>query len=190
MIPRAMRIYTRQGDDGSTGLRGGRRVQKDDLRVAAYGTVDDLNAVLGWVRSFGAPARLDDVLGRMQETCFRLGAWLSAGAEGDPGVAAVDEDDVRFLEAAIDAEEEALPVLDHFVLPGGGELASRLHVARTTARRAEREAVRLHHESAVQPSILAWLNRASDLLFVLARAANAEEGIEDVPWRRPNGPGR
>lgn len=177
-----MKIYTRRGDDGSTGLQGGSRVSKSSLRVTTYGTVDELNAALGWVRAAGVDSAMDLVLEGAQETCFRLGAWLSANPGQDPGVGAITAEDVGRLEAAIDDFEAGLEPLKNFVMPGGCEAASRLHIARTISRRAERKAVELSREDTVAPSLLAWLNRISDLLFVLARAANRNAGVADVPW--------
>ena len=178
----AMKIYTRRGDDGSTGLQGGSRVSKSSLRVTTYGTVDELNAVLGWARAADCDAAIDAVLAGTQETCFRLGAWLSAVPGQDPRVAAVSNEDTQRLESAIDDFEAGLDPLKHFVIPGGCESASRLHIARTVARRAERKAVELSREEPLDPLILAWLNRLSDLLFVMARAANRNAGVADVPW--------
>ena len=178
-----MKIYTRRGDDGSTGLQGGSRVSKSSLRVTAYGTVDELNAILGWARATELDPAMDTVLGTVQETCFRIGAWLSANAGQDPGVDPVTAEDVGRLESAIDDFEAGLEPLKNFVMPGGSEAAARLHIARTISRRAERKAVELSRDEALDSSLLAWLNRVSDLLFVLARAANRNAGVADVPWR-------
>jgi len=177
-----MKIYTRTGDSGSTGLLGGLRVSKANLRVEAYGLLDETNAVLGWARAASLPADLDAVLDGVQETCFRLGAWLAAAPGKDPGVPAVGEADVGVLEGVIDRLDAALPPLKHFVVPGGGERAARLHVARTVARRAERAVVALAEHEPVAPTVLAWTNRLSDLLFVMARTANAADGVADRPW--------
>lgn len=177
-----MKIYTRQGDDGSTGLFGGRRVNKATLRVEAYGGLDETSAFLGWVRAAGLDEDLDRTLGDLQQACFRLGAWLAAAADADPGVRMIDEQDVAELETRIDRHEEELAPLKNFLVPGGTEAAARLHIARTVARRAERVAVDLSNLEPVEPSWLAWLNRVSDLLFVLARVANARAGVADVPW--------
>jgi cob(I)alamin adenosyltransferase len=177
-----MKIYTRKGDDGSTGLYGGLRISKADLRVGAYGTVDETNAVVGWARAAAAPEEIDAILARVQETCFRIGAWLSAAPGTDPGVGPITRDDVDGLEEAIDRFEADLPPLKNFVVPGGSELASRLHIARTVSRRAERLAAGLGQVEPVAPTILQWMNRLSDLLFVLARAANQAAGIPDRPW--------
>ncbi len=177
-----MRIYTRQGDDGSTGLYGGGRVSKASPRVEAYGLVDETSAVLGWARAAHLPSELDEVLARLQDDCFRLGAWLASVPGKDPGVPAIGDDDVRAVERWIDGFEATLAPLKTFVVAGGSEGAARLHVARTVARRAERGLVDLAREESVGPRVMAWWNRVSDLLFVMARAANARAGVADVPW--------
>jgi len=177
-----MRIYTRGGDDGTTGLYGGLRVSKADPRVAAYGAVDELNAALGWARAAQPPPDVDRVLLSAQEACFRVGAHLASAPGKDPGVALPGDAEVSALEREIDALEARLPALKTFLLPGGTEAASRLHVARTVCRRAEREVVGLHAQTPVAPAALRWLNRLSDLLFVQARFANHAGGAADVPW--------
>lgn len=177
-----MKIYTRKGDEGSTGLFGGATVSKADSRVEAYGLVDEANAVLGWARTAGPPPRVDEVLQQVQQTCFAAGAWLASGPGADPGIQAITAGDVEALELAIDRLEEGLPPLKHFVLPGGGEAGARLHVARTVTRRAERAVVALAAVDDVPAPILAWLNRLSDLLFVAARAANADAGVDETVW--------
>lgn len=180
-----MRIYTKTGDDGTTGLFGGLRVSKATDRVDAYGTVDELNAVLGWTRAAGLPGELDRVLERVQEDCFRLGAFLATAPGKDPGIARLTDADVALLERAIDRIEDDLAPLKTFVLPGGGEGAARLHVARTVCRRAERAVVDLAARESVDAVLVRWLNRLSDLLFVQARAANVAAGVSDVPWHPP-----
>jgi cob(I)alamin adenosyltransferase len=177
-----MRIYTRGGDDGTTGLYGGARVSKADPRVAAYGAVDELNAALGWARAARPPAEVDRVLRAAQEACFRVGAHLASMAGRDPGVALPDDAEVSALEREIDALEARLPALKTFLLPGGSEAAARLHLARTVCRRAEREVVGLAAQEPVPAVAVRWLNRLSDLLFVQARFANLEAGEADVPW--------
>ncbi len=177
-----MRIYTRTGDDGSTSLFGGARVSKATLRVDAYGTVDELNAVLGWARAAAPESLSDSVLAQAQEACFRLGALVATTPGGDPSVAALEESDVARLEAAIDEAEEGLSELTSFILPGGTEASARRHVARTVCRRAERALVALSSEDQVDMLLIRWLNRLSDLLFVLARRANHDAGVDDVPW--------
>ena len=179
-----MKIYTRTGDDGTTGLLGGARVPKDAPRVAAYGDVDEANAAIGAAAAL-ADGALAKLLAGIQRDLFAIGARLA-----DPlhqvaarrAKAAVTPAQVRRLEKAIDARERVLPPLRAFVLPGGSPLAAQLHVARTVARRAERAAVALSHESDVEPRILVYLNRLSDLLFVLARHANRRAGVADETW--------
>jgi cob(I)alamin adenosyltransferase len=182
-----MRIYTRGGDDGSTGLFGGARVSKADARVEAYGALDELNAVLGWVRAGGCSEHVDGVLDGAQDACFRLGAWLASVPGKDPGVAPLGREDVDGLEAAIDAMEIQLDPLKTFVLPGGCEVAARLHVARTVCRRAERRLVALAAEGPVEGAWIRWVNRLSDLLFVQARWVNRRAGVADVPWQPRTG---
>lgn len=177
-----MKIYTRGGDDGSTGLYGGRRVSKADPRVEAYGQVDELNAVLGWVRAAELPPAVDATLAAAQEACFRLGAVLASDAGTDPGVPAPGAEDVLRLEKDIDALDAELPTLRTFILPGGTEAAARLHVARTTCRRAERGVVALGFAAAGVLDGVRWLNRLSDWLFVAARFANHRAAQPDVPW--------
>ncbi len=181
-----MKIYTRGGDDGSTGLYGGARVSKADQRVDAYGAVDELNALLGWVRTAGPSDNVDAILAGAQDTCFRLGAWLASQPGRDPGVPAVAEDDVEVLEAAIDAMQAELEPLKTFILPGGSEVASRLHIARTVCRRAERRIVALAEVETVEGVFIRWVNRVSDLLFVQARWENRRAGVRDAPWPPPS----
>lgn len=177
-----MRIYTRGGDDGSTGLLGGTRVSKADPQVEAYGQVDELNALLGWVRATALPAAVDEVLGVVQADCFRLGALLAAAPGASAGVTPPGDAEILALEQAIDALEEHLAPLRNFVLPGGSEAAARLHLARTVCRRAERAVVALATQAALPEAAVRWLNRLSDLLFVQARFANHDAGVGDVPW--------
>ncbi len=180
-----MKIYTKAGDDGTTGLLGSGRVSKDDPRIDAYGTVDELNALLGVARSAGGlDADLDAMLARVQDELFAVGAALA-----DPNPAgrfhnAVSGDLAGRLEAAIDRLEADLPPLTRFILPGGSPAASQIHLARTVCRRAERLVVHLGRQPGVDvPSdLVTYLNRLSDFLFVLARAVNHRSGVEDVPW--------
>jgi cob(I)alamin adenosyltransferase len=184
---RRVRIYTRTGDKGETSLTGGGRVPKDDLRVAAYGDVDEANAAIGAARAAQPAALADALLAEVQRDLFAIGGAL---ASPDPGrlptaqrvKVVVSPDRTRALEQAIDAAEQDLTPLKQFVLPGGVPKAAALHVARTACRRAERSVVRLAREQAVGEDILAYLNRLSDLLFVLARQANRRAGQPDVTW--------
>lgn len=171
------KIYTKVGDDGSTVLIGGKRVPKDAPRVDAYGSVDELNATLGLVRSYGIPERVDAVLLRVQDDLFTVGANLALPQDQDPAawkIPPIKESDIAVLEQEIDACEPALEPLRQFILPGGGPAGAMLHLARTVARRAERCCVALSHSERVDPEIIRYLNRLSDLCFVLARYVNRE----------------
>lgn len=177
---RLTRIYTRGGDAGETSLGDGARVAKDDDRVAAYGTVDEANAVIGLARRAAGP-ETDRLLARIQNDLFDLGADLCRPGPASDGKLRVTETQVSRLESEIDAVNERLKPLESFILPGGSEAAAELHLARTVTRRAERLVVRLGRSEPVNPAVLKYLNRLSDLLFVLARAAN-EDGARDVLW--------
>ena len=176
-----MKIYTKTGDDGTTGLFGGGRVRKDDARVASYGNVDELNAVLGVARATGLSGKCEEILARAQVDLFALGAELATvpGKEEKLPMARLQSGDAERLEHAIDAAEEGLPALTNFILPGGSAQAATLHLARTVCRRAERSVIAL---GGVRSELVIYLNRLSDLLFVLARRENFERGIADVPW--------
>ncbi len=179
-----MKIYTKTGDDGTTGLWGGLRLTKDAPRVDSYGTVDECNSAIGVARAAGLPADLDELLARVQELLFVVGADLMA-VEDAPNIPRVAAGDAAPLEQAIDRLEAELPPLTQFILPGGTPAAAHLHLARTICRRAERAVVALSHSEPVNPHVLVYLNRLSDFLFVLARAANLRAGAADVPWRSP-----
>jgi cob(I)alamin adenosyltransferase len=181
-----MKIYTRTGDAGLTGLYGGGRVPKSDLRIVAYGTVDELNATLGVCRASGLPADVDQLVARLQHEMFAVGSELSSPSKSPPGAILLDEADVSRIEAAIDRYDSQLTPLKNFVLPGGTPASAALHVARGVCRRAEREAVALAQTAEVRPAILTYLNRISDLLFVLARYANHAAGVADVMWEKKN----
>ncbi|HZZ85462.1 MAG TPA: cob(I)yrinic acid a,c-diamide adenosyltransferase [Anaeromyxobacteraceae bacterium] len=184
-----MKIYTKTGDAGETGLFGGPRVGKDDPRVEAYGAVDELNAALGAARatSAGADLELDRLLGAVQHRLFTVGAELAtpAGAKAHRVVPAVDPEWAAELERSIDALERELPALRQFILPGGAPFAAALHLARCICRRAERRAVALSRREQVEPAVLVYLNRLSDWLFVAARAANHRAGAAEEPWSPP-----
>lgn len=168
-----MKIYTRTGDSGETSLFGGNRVPKSDLRIEAYGTVDELNSFIGVARASWQSSPLDADLARIQSDLFDLGARLAApGSDRFPGVA---PSRIADLEGAIDRMEADLPPLKNFILPGGSVAAAHLHVARTVCRRAERLLVELGED-------VAYLNRLADYLFVAARASNRAQGVDDVPW--------
>ncbi|MGI8560612.1 MAG: cob(I)yrinic acid a,c-diamide adenosyltransferase [Luteimonas sp.] len=175
---RLSRIYTRTGDDGTTGLGDGSRVAKDSARVCAYGTVDEANSTIGLLLAAELPDDLRDLLTTVQHQLFDLGGELCI-----PGHAAIEDADVERLEQQLDHHNAALPALADFILPGGGEAAARCHVARTVVRRAERAAVTLAHHDAVRPQAIRYLNRLSDLLFVLARVLARDSGHGEVLWR-------
>lgn len=179
------RIYTRSGDGGETGLLGGGRVPKDHARVEAYGTVDELSAALGLARAACGEPHLDAGLARIQSELFALGAHLADPAGRLPP--GVGPGQVDRLEREIDAMSADLAPLQRFILPGGGELGARLHLARTVARRAERRVVTLAAAETVHPDVLRYLNRLSDWLFVAARWANAREGAAEIPWEPGSG---
>lgn len=183
----APRIYTRTGDRGETGLIGGRRVPKDHPRVEAYGAVDELNAQLGIVRTLLSDTAVASLLDGIQHRLFDLGAELATPSGAlSRRAAAVTTAHVRALEEAIDRYQALLPPLRAFILPGGTPLAAAFHAARTTSRRAERRTVTLARKESVNAEILRYLNRLSDLLFVLARWANHLAGRPDVIWDHGN----
>ena len=198
-----MKIYTRTGDQGATSLFGGSRVPKNDPRIEAYGTVDELNSFIGVARAHPLPQAVDDVLHQVQIDLFEIGARLASPSTDR--FAGVDPARITELEQAIDAMERELAPLTSFILPGGAPAAAQLHVARTVCRRAERCVVELDgrwqmadgRDESVSPSAIrhppsnestiAYLNRLSDYLFVAARFANLRAGREDIPW---NGRGK
>lgn len=179
-----MKIYTKTGDAGTTGLFGGGRVDKDDARVAAYGTVDETNSVIGVARAAQLSAALDAALERIQSDLLVVGAELATapGNEDKLGMKRIDSSDIERLERLIDENEAELAPLQNFILPGGTPAAAALHLARTVARRAEREVCTAARESEIGSDVRIYLNRLSDLLFVLARRANHDAGVPDVPW--------
>jgi cob(I)alamin adenosyltransferase len=179
---RLTRIYTRGGDAGETSLGDGSRVSKLDERIAAYGAVDELNAAVGAVLAGDCPDPLRGVLERIQNELFDVGADLSVPLEQEGRLRATQAQ-VDALERDCDRFNEGLPELRSFVLPGGTETAARLHVARTTCRRAERATLAASEAHAVSPLAIVYLNRLSDLLFILARAANALAGRDEPLWR-------
>jgi cob(I)alamin adenosyltransferase len=177
-----MKIYTKTGDQGDTGLFGGPRVRKDAPRIEAYGTVDELNAVLGVVRLASLPTDIDALLERIQNELFDLGAELATPDPAKLGLYQLGNDQITVLEQAIDRYEAQLQPLKQFILPGGQAGAAYLHLARTVCRRAERRLITLMATEKIGEPLLIYLNRLSDLLFVLARAVNRAAGEPDVPW--------
>jgi len=180
-----MSLYTKTGDTGETSLLDGSRVSKDDVRVAAYGTVDELNSVLGWCRAASSELqRLSSRLAELQQDLFCLGSELAApgGLAQAKSGSRLDAGENHRMESWIDEAQTAAPGPRRFVLPGGTELASRLHIARTCCRRAERCVVNLHRISPVRPEVLIYLNRLSDLLFAWALWANQQAGQPETAW--------
>ncbi len=195
--PLLVKIYTKTGDNGTTGLFAGPRVSKNNTRIAAYGTVDELNALLGVVAAtlsdlsgdkvVGACIEIERLIPQLQSDLFSVGAELATPEPGKHGMQLLTDARVGEIEALIDHFEQQLPKLTSFVLPGGTPTAAQLHLARTVCRRAERDVVSLAEEDGGFESerILVYLNRLSDLLFVAARLANHLGGAVDVPWQRP-----
>jgi cob(I)alamin adenosyltransferase len=181
-----MKIYTKTGDSGDTGLFGGGRVPKDDPRVEAYGDVDELNAILGVARSAELMPRIDEVLVPIQRDLFSIGALLATPdhekMQQHLTKARISDERIIELEHAIDACDRDLEPLKAFILPGGTQKAAALHVARTVCRRAERRVVHLQREVEIPQIVVVYLNRLSDLLFTLARYANAQAGAGEVTW--------
>jgi cob(I)alamin adenosyltransferase len=179
-MPRLTKIYTRTGDDGTTGLGNGARVPKEHARVEAYGTVDEANSAIGVVLAVSnIPPIVEKVLAEIQHDLFDLGGELAT-----PGMRLIQDSHVTRLEEAIDSFNSDLPALKEFILPGGGPAAAACHLARTIARRAERRAWTLHRSEEVAPEILRYLNRLSDLLFVIARVLARHERGSEVMWKR------
>jgi cob(I)alamin adenosyltransferase len=182
------KIYTRTGDGGQTGLFAGPRVRKDDIRVEAYGTVDELNTVIGMARSESLPGGIDSLLAEVQNDLFAVGAELATPQPQSQGVAMIRDERVADLEAQIDRYDTRLAPLTEFILPGGCRGAALLHFGRAVCRRAERRVVALAGtpEQQVSERMIAYLNRLGDLLFVLARAANEQASHPDVSWQKPD----
>ncbi|MFH0981729.1 MAG: cob(I)yrinic acid a,c-diamide adenosyltransferase [Planctomycetota bacterium] len=179
-----MKIYTKTGDTGQTGLIGGQRVDKHHPRVETYGGVDELNAAIGWVLVTCADTALANELRQIQDELFVLGAELATDDAGRPPTR-IEAPAVARLEVQLDRSWARVPELHHFVLPGGSELAARLHLARTVCRRAERAVVALSQRHPVGPQVVPYLNRLGDLLFAYARLANHLNHVEDVVWIAP-----
>lgn len=179
-----MKIYTRTGDDGTTGLIGGSRVKKYDLRLEAYGTVDELNSYLGVVRSQQTDGHADLILEQIQNKLFVIGAHLAS----DDSISLVKkqmpigETDIELLEQEMDNLNKVLPELRNFILPGGSQATSFCHVARTVCRRAERVIVELSEKNAVDPNLIKYINRLSDYLFVLSRKVSMDQKASEILW--------
>jgi cob(I)alamin adenosyltransferase len=178
-----MKIYTRTGDTGTTGLVGGDRLGKNDPRMHAIGEVDELNATLGLARTFANAHPLDSELAWIQNLLFDLGAEL-ASPSPEWKIESLRDDHIQRLEDSVDQQTELLPPLKQFILPGGDPLAAHLHLARTVARRVERSVLSLHSREAIRPVVLKFLNRLADWLFVAARTANHSRNVSDVVWEK------
>jgi cob(I)alamin adenosyltransferase len=184
-MPRLTKIYTRTGDDGTTALGSKQRVPKDSLRVSAYGTVDELNSLIGLALAQGLSPRLAETLPRIQNQLFNLGAELSFPPDEGKEfkIPQIEARHIEWLEKLIDELNAVVGPLENFILPGGVPGAAALQVARAVCRRAERRVVRLGREDTVRPEALAYLNRLSDLLFVMGRYENKQTGIADQLWQ-------
>lgn len=180
-----MKIYTKTGDDGTTALFGAGRVKKDAIRIESYGTVDELNSVIGLVRCHSKDAEMDNIYAALQNELFTLGADLATpmDVKSDYIVRIKNENTVR-LEKLIDSFDSRLSELTNFILPGGTPASSYLHLARNVCRRAERLTVKLSKEEPISVHVLTYLNRLSDLLFVLARWENTKNGVADTVWKK------
>jgi cob(I)alamin adenosyltransferase len=179
-----VKIYTKGGDDGTTGLLGSGRVPKDDVRIEAYGTIDELNAVLGVARAQGLDQSTDALVAQLQDELFVVGSALADPDPKGPYHAAINSEHALRIEEMIDALDADLPRLTQFILPGGTLAAAQMHLARTICRRAERAVVKLSRTAGqdVPADLMIYLNRLSDFLFVLAREINQKAGVSDVPW--------
>mgnify|MGYP000061889346 CR=1 FL=1 len=179
------KIYTKTGDDGTTGLVGGNRRKKYDFRLEAYGAVDELNAALGVIRSMEVDELMGKLMLQIQHKLFNIGSRLASDEKGEGFTAklAIKTEDVEVLEHAIDNFEKELPRLTDFILPGGDSLSAQCHVARTVCRRAERRIVELSDHEPVRPELKKYINRLSDLLFILARFSNFRAGVDETLWK-------
>lgn len=178
------KIYTKTGDDGTTGLVGGTRIKKYAQRLEAYGTVDELNSLLGVIRSLDVPSEIRGIIIQIQNKLFNIGSRLASDEKGDEftSALAIQKEDIEVLEKAIDRYQEALPELRNFILPGGELSVAQCHVARTVCRRAERRIVEFAEQEKVQPELIKYINRLSDFLFVLARYLGHLKGLSETPW--------
>lgn len=179
-----MKIYTKTGDKGTTGLFGGARVPKHHIRIESYGTVDELNSYVGLVRHRDIDPRQKEVLGEVQDRLFTIGSILASDpSKKNLSVPDLQGSDVELLEREIDAMNTSLPEMRHFVLPGGNDTVAFCHIARCVCRRAERLTVLLNETDPVEPLVLTYLNRLSDYLFVLSRKSSQDTGADEVPWK-------
>lgn len=179
------KIYTKSGDDGTTGLVGGNRVKKYDVRLEAYGTVDELNSWIGMLRSQHLSEIGNRYLIQIQNKLFNIGSRLASDKRGNEFTLSlsVKDSDITEIEHAIDVLEKDLPELTQFILPGGDVVVSQCHIARTVCRRAERRILEFSEQTPVQPEIIKYMNRLSDFLFVFARKIAADRGVDELQWR-------
>ena len=193
MAVRINRVYTRTGDKGETALVGGKRVPKDSLRIEAYGAIDELNSIVGLARVFNeesldageAHRFLDEVLCRVQDELFDLGSELATPPEFfQPGMYRVSESEIERLEKLMDKCQKELEPLKSFILPGGGRVGAHLHQCRTVCRRAERDILRLSRQEQINPDVIKYINRLSDLFFVLSRWIAKQTGEQEYLWQR------
>ena len=177
------KIYTKTGDEGNTGLYGVKRISKSELRIEAYGTVDELNSHLGLIASFDLSSINKDFIYKIQSDLFNMGSLLAADPNKNLTLPSISSTDIKMLETAIDEMETELPKLKTFILPGGSQESSHTQIARAVCRRAERRAVQLHSEEPVDILIIQYLNRLSDYLFVLARFIVFSQKKNEIPWK-------
>ncbi len=184
-MAREFKIYTKTGDDGTTGLVGGNRVKKYDLRLEAYGTIDELNASLGMLRSLETDEETRKLIVFVQNKLFNIGSRLASDEKGNEFTASlsIKPEDVSVLETAIDRFEDQLPGLKHFILPGGDQMVAQCHVCRTICRRAERRIVEFSEQASVETELIKFINRLSDFLFVLARFTGFQKGVDETRWK-------
>ena len=178
-----MKIYTKTGDKGQTGLFGGKRVDKDDARIEAYGTVDELNSFIGSLRAQNLSSNTDEVLFIIQNRLFTIGSSLASDPDKQLITPDITADDIKLLEDQMDAMDSDLPALKTFILPGGSMAVSAAHICRTVTRRAERRAITLSKLSSVDPLVIQYLNRLSDYFFVLSRHIGWQSNTPEVAWK-------
>ena len=177
-----MKIYTKTGDEGTTALFGGKRVRKDDIRIEAYGTVDELNSFIGLLNASFQEATQNYFLSEVQKRLFTIGANLASDPEKKMITPDIKHDDIQTLENAMDTMDQLLEPLKNFILPGGDTVIAQAHICRTICRRAERRVITLNNISQVDPSIIIYLNRLSDYFFVLSRYLSYRNNITEIPW--------
>jgi cob(I)alamin adenosyltransferase len=185
-MTKEFKVYTKTGDDGTTGLVGGSRINKYDIRLEAYGTIDELNASIGLLRSYPLSSDVDTLLIQIQNKLFNIGSRLASDKKGEVFTAdlAITEGHIKILEDAIDEFENHLPELTHFILPGGELSVAQCHVARTVCRRAERRIIEFSANAEVQSEIIKYVNRLSDFLFVLSRKLANDNNLEEKAWKK------